>query len=184
MMDTIAAIATGGGVSAVGILRISGDEAISAADSIFRAKSGIKMKDAPDRKLVFGELIYDGRVLDVCLCTVSRGPASYTGEDTAEFHCHGSPVVLAGALHALFRRGVRQAEAGEFTKRAFLNGRMDLSQAEAVIDLIEAETASAALNAAGQLGGAVSRRIDEVYTALQDISAHFFAVDRLSRRGY
>ena len=176
MTDTIAAIATGGGVSAVGILRMSGDAAISAADSIFCSKSGIKMKDAPDRKLVFGELVSENRVLDVCLCTISRGPASYTGEDTAEFHCHGSPVVLAGALQALFRSGVRQAEAGEFTKRAFLNGRMDLAQAEAVIDLIEAETTAAALNAAGQLGGAVSRKIDEVYTALQDISAHFFAV--------
>ncbi len=111
-----------------------------------------------------------------CLCTVSRAPSSYTGEDTAEFHCHGSSVVLAEVLRALMRLGVRQAGAGEFTKRAFLNGRMDLSQAEAVIDLIEAETPAAAANAAGQLGGAVSRRTDDVYRALTDISAHFFAV--------
>ncbi len=177
MSDTIAAIATGGGISAVGILRISGGGAVSAADGIFRAKSGIKMKDAPDRKLVYGELTDgSGRVLDLCLCTVSRAPNSYTGEDTAELHCHGSPVVLSEAMRALFTRGIRQAEAGEFTKRAFLNGRMDLSQAEAVIDLIESETAEAALNAAGQLGGAVRRKTDDIYSALTDISAHFFAV--------
>ena len=177
MSDTIAAIATGGGVSAVGILRLSGDAAILAVDGIFRPKSGIKMKDTPDRKLVLGELTDGGgRVLDMCLCTVSRGPGSYTGEDTAEFHCHGSPVVLAEGLRALFKLGVRQAGAGEFTRRAFLNGRLDLSQAEAVIDLIESQTAEAAQNAAGQLGGAVGRRVEDIYSALTDISAHFFAV--------
>jgi tRNA modification GTPase len=177
MTDTIAAIATGGGVSAVGILRLSGPEAISAADRIFRPKSGIKMSDAEDRKLVYGALLSaDGDVLDLCLCTVSRGPNSYTGEDTAEFHCHGSPVVLSEGLRALFKQGLRQALAGEFTKRAFLNGRLDLSRAEAVIDLIEAETAPAARNAAGQLSGAVCSRIDGVYSALIDLSAHFFAV--------
>ena len=177
MADTIAAIATGGNISAVGILRLSGERAISAADSIFRAKSGKKMIDACNRALVYGELCDGtGRVIDLCLCTVSRAPSSYTGEDTVEFHCHGSPVVLSEALQTLFKFGVRQAEAGEFTKRAFLNGQLDLSQAEAVIDLIEAETTAAALNAAGQLGGAVSRKINDVYNALTDISAHFFAV--------
>jgi tRNA modification GTPase len=177
MSDTIAAAATGGGVSAIGVIRISGGNAISAADSIFRAKNGIKMSDAEDRKLVYGTLMgTDGDVVDICLCTVSRGPNSYTGEDTAEFHCHGSPVVLSEALRSLFETGVRQAEAGEFTKRAFLNGRMDLSQAEAVIDLIESETAAAAKNAAGQLQGAIGNKINAVYDALLDMSAHFFAV--------
>lgn len=177
MPDTIAAIATGGVVAAVGILRISGPEAISAVDRIFHSKSGIKMKDAADRKLVLGALHNsDGDVIDHCLCTVSRAPNSYTGENTAEFHCHGSPIVLAEGLRALLACGVRQALAGEFTKRAFLNGRMDLSQAEAVIDLIEAETEPAARNAAGQLGGLLGRRADEIYTRLSDIAAHFFAV--------
>jgi len=177
MPDTIAAVATGGVVSAVGIIRISGPEALSAADRIFRPKSGIKMSEAEDRKLVYGSLLgADGAVLDLCLCTVSRAPNSYTGEDTVEFHCHGSPVVLAEGMRALFSIGVRQALAGEFTKRAFLNGRMDLSQAEAVIDLIEAETAAAAKNAAGQLLGAIGKTIDGVYEALVDLSAHFFAV--------
>lgn len=177
MADTIAAIATGGAVSAVGMIRISGSGAICAADSIFRAKNGKKMSEAEDRKLIYGELLdSDGVVIDICMCTVSRGPNSYTGEDTAELHCHGSPVVLAEGLRALFKQGVRQAGAGEFTKRAFLNGRMDLSQAEAVIDLIEAETEPAARNAAGQLKGALGRKVDEIYAALLDISAHYFAV--------
>lgn len=177
MPDTIAAVATGGVVSAVGIIRISGPEALSAADRIFRPKSGIKISEAEDRKLVYGSLLgVDGAVLDLCLCTVSRAPNSYTGEDTVEFHCHGSPVVLSEGMRALFSVGVRQALAGEFTKRAFLNGRMDLSQAEAVIDLIEAETAAAAKNAAGQLMGTIGKTIDGVYEALVDLSAHFFAV--------
>lgn len=177
MPDTIAAIATGVSVQAVGIIRVSGPEAILAVDRIFRPNGGIKMSAAQDRKLVLGTLLdAGGAVLDVCLCTISRGPNSYTGEHTAELHCHGSPVVLAEGLKALFATGVRQALPGEFTKRAFLNGRLDLSQAEAVIDLIEAETEAAAKNAAGQLGGSVGKIVDAVYDSLVDISAHFFAV--------
>ena len=177
MTDTIAAAATGSGVSAIGILRLSGPEAISAADAVFRAYGGVSMKNAADRKLYYGELLdADGKVLDICLCTVSRGPNSYTGEDTAEFQCHGSPVVLAEGLRALFRHGARQATRGEFTKRAFLNGRMDLSQAEAVVDLIDSETAEAAHNAVGQLSGVIGRSFRAVYDGLTDIMAHFHAV--------
>lgn len=135
------------------------------------------MRTQPDRKLVFG-MLRDraGSLLDVCLCTVSRGPNSYTGEDTAEFQCHGSPVLLNTLLMELFALGARQALPGEFTKRAFLNGRMDLSSAEAVIDLIDAESAEAVRNAAGQLSGAIHRKAEAVYSALSDISAHFHAV--------
>jgi tRNA modification GTPase len=177
MTDTIAAIATGGTVSAIGVIRISGRNAISAADSIFRSKSGIKMCETIDRKLIYGELLNsDGAVIDVCLCTVSRAPNSYSGEDTAEFHCHGSPVVLTEGLRALYKAGVRPARAGEFTMRAFLNGLLDLSQAEAVIDLIESETEAAALNAAGQLCGMLGNKIESIYDQLLHISAHFFAV--------
>ena len=177
MPDTIAAIATGGAVSAIGIIRISGYDAISASDKAFRAVAGIKLKDAANRRMYCGQLIsVEGAVLDFCMCTISRGPYSYTGEDTVEFHCHGSPVVLSEALRTLFSYGVRQAQAGEFTKRAFLNGRIDLTQAEAVIDLIEAETPAAAQNAAGQLYGAVSVRLESVYSELLDIMAHFHAV--------
>ena len=177
MSETIAAIATGGTVSAIGIVRVSGDEAISAADMIFRAACGKKLADAVDRQMYYGEITgADGGRIDLCLCMISRGPGSYTGEDTAEFHCHGSPVVLSEVLRALFAHGVRQAEAGEFTKRAFLNGRIDLTQAEAVIDLIEAETPAAAQNAAGQLYGAIGVKLESVYNRLLDVMAHFYAV--------
>ena len=175
--DTIAAIATGGIVSAVGIVRISGPEALSLMDALFRPADGKLMSDHPDRLLVYGRLLdAQERLLDLCMCTVSRAPHSYTGENTAELQCHGSPTVLHQALEALFAKGARQALAGEFTKRAFLNGRMDLTQAEAVIDLIDAETPLAARNAAGQLDGAVLRRAEAVYAALTDICAHYHAV--------
>ena len=177
MQDTIAAIATGGVIAAIGIVRVSGDGAIEAADAVFRAAGGVRLIGAESRRMYYGELIGpDGGLLDMCLCFISRGPDSYTGEDTAEFHCHGSPVVLSEVLHALFNRGVRHALPGEFTKRAFLNGRMDLTQAEAVIDLIEAETPRAAQNAAVQLRGAIGKRFDSVYGALLDVMAHFHAV--------
>lgn len=177
MADTIAAVATGGGVSAIGIIRISGDRAIDIAADVFRPKSGRSVRELPDRKLYIGDLTdREGRIIDSCLITVSRAPNTYTGEDTAEFQCHGSPTVLSECLLSLFSAGARQAKPGEFTKRAFLNGRMDLTQAEAVADIIEAETAEAAVNAAGQLSGAVSRRTDKVYDALRELSAHFHAV--------
>ena len=177
MSDTIAAIATGNVVSAIGILRVSGPDTLTVIDRVFLPSSGKRMSDARDRQLVYGTLLdADGAALDLCLCTVSRAPHSYTGEDTAELQCHGSPTVLRAGLEALFAAGARQALAGEFSKRAFLNDRMDLTQAEAVIDLIHAETAPAAKNAVGQLGGAVTRRAGEVYAALTDISSHYHAV--------
>ena len=177
MSDTIAAVATGTQVAAIGILRLSGDTAIDIANRLFLPDSGRELTSYHDRQLVYGRLTdTDGQTLDICLCTVSRAPNSYTGENTAEFQCHGSPAVLRAALDAVFALGARQAQAGEFTKRAFLNGRMDLTGAEAVADIIEAETAEAAKNAAGQLGGAISRKIDVIYRALTDISSHYHAV--------
>ena len=177
MSETIAAIATGTGISAVGIVRISGDGALTVADTVFRPNCGRAMSEMPDRRLVYGELhAADGALLDLALCTVSRAPGSYTGEDTAEFQCHGGQRVLAEVLRAAFAAGARQALPGEFTKRAFLNGRLDLTQAEAVIDLIEAETSDAAKNAAGQLGGAIRRKAEGIYGDLVDIMSHFHAV--------
>ena len=177
MSDTIAAISTGSSLSAIGIIRLSGPDTISIIEKVFTPARGAAMGQRRDRQLVYGELKDSrGSTLDLCLCTISRGPNSYTGEDTAELQCHGSPTVLQEGLRALFHAGARQARAGEFTKRAFLNGRMDLTQAEAVIDLIHAETAEAARNAAGQLGGAILRKTDAIYDALKDISAHYHAV--------
>lgn len=177
MSDTIAAIATGAQIAAIGIIRLSGDESINIIDKLFHPAKGGLMSANEDRKLVYGKLCAtDGAVLDLCLCTVSRAPNSYTGENTAELQCHGSPVVLQEALKQIFSLGARQAGPGEFTKRAFLNGRLELSAAEAVADIIDAESIESARNAAGQLSGAVSRRIDRVYSALSDISSHYHAV--------
>ena len=176
-MDTIAAIATGQQVAAIGIVRMSGPQSIAIADRLFLPYGGGAMRDQPDRKLVFGKLqSTKGELLDIALCTISRGPGSYTGEDTAEFQCHGSPMLLQTLLRELFLLGARQAGPGEFTKRAFLNGRMDLSAAEAVIDLIDAESEEAVKNAAGQLGGAIHRKVERIYSELTDMSAHFHAV--------
>jgi len=176
MLDTIAAIATGDQISAIGIIRISGPETLSVMEGVFTEQGKRPVSAFEPRKLYYGTLTdAEGNVLDHCLCTISRAPHSYTGEDTAELQCHGSPVLLQSALMAIHTAGARQARAGEFTKRAFLNGKLDLVQAEAVIDLIHAETAQGAKNAAGQLGGAMSRKTDAVYDGLRDILAHFHA---------
>lgn len=177
MSDTIAAIATGPVRSAIGILRLSGPEALSAVSACFTPLSGKPLTDYGPGRLVLGTLRdSQGAVLDQCLATYSVAPHSYTGEDTAELQCHGSPTVLSLGLETLFTQGVRQAGPGEFTRRAFLNGRMDLIQAEAVADLIDAQTADAARNAAGQLGRAMTRNIERVSDQLTDLLAHFHVV--------
>ena len=175
MSHTIAAVSTGHQVSAIGILRLSGDGCIEIAQKVFSGR--VPLTQAENRKLELGEL-HDtqGRVIDQCMAVVSRAPHSYTGEDTVEFHCHGSPALLAAALESLYAAGARPAQRGEFTKRAFLNGKLDLTQAEAVIDLIEAETADAAANAAGQVGGTLKRALEPIYDNLTDLCSHFHAV--------
>ena len=175
--DTIAAISTPPGPGAIGILRLSGPLAVEVAQASFRSLNKMPLSRHRPHELVYGDLLdRDGQPIDRVLCTFSRGPVSYTGEDTAEFQCHGSPMVLSLGLEALFSRGARQARAGEFTRRAFLNGKLDLAQAEAVGDLLEARSREGARHAAGQLTGALSRRIGGVYSALVDVMAHFHAV--------
>ena len=177
MNDTIAAIATPMAPAAIGILRLSGPESIAVLDKVFTPAHGVPMRERPDRLLVYGALRDgDGAVIDYCLATVSRAPHSYTGEDTAELQCHGSPAALALGLEALFAAGARQAKAGEFTRRAFLAGKLDLTRTEAVADLIHAETPAAVRQAAGQLGGALAAAIDDIYDGLTDLMAHFHAV--------
>lgn len=177
MSDTIAAIATGMSVSAIGIVRVSGDNAIEYAARLFRPNSGKSLSDCGEHRLVYGKVTdTKGETLDLGLCVISRAPNSYTGENTAEFQCHGSPVVLRAVLDALFAIGARQALPGEFTKRAFLNGKMELTAAEAVADIIDAETAESAKNAAGQLSGAMDEKLSRIYSELADISSHYHAV--------
>lgn len=177
MADVIAAVSTGSQISAIGIIRLSGDGCALVADRVFRRANGGSVSLCVPRKLTLGTLQdAQGRTIDQCMAVFTPGPNSYTGEDTVEFHCHGSPAVLAAGLDALYRNGARPAGRGEFTKRAFLNGRMDLTSAEAVIDLIEAETADAAANAAGQVTGRLQKKLEPIYNDLTDLCSHFHAV--------
>ena len=177
MSHVIAAISTGNVVSAIGIIRLTGDGCAEIAGKVFTLNNNKPLSEAPERKLVLGQL-HDkqGRVIDSCCAIFSRGPHSYTGEDTVEFHCHGSPAVLAAGLEALYCAGALPAKRGEFTKRAFLNGKLDLTQAEAVIDLIEADSAEAAANAAGQVEGVLQKKLAPIYSKLTDLCSHFHAV--------
>ena len=177
MAHPIAAIATGLVRSGIGILRMSGDGCIDLANRVFALYNGQALSSLPDRKLARGTLFdAQNRPIDEAMVFVSHAPHSYTGEDTVEFQCHGSPAVLTAGLSALLSNGFHQAGPGEFTKRAFLNGQMDLTQAEAVIDLIDAETADAAANAAGQVAGVLRKQLDPIYDSLMDICSHFHAV--------
>ena len=177
MSHTIAAVSTGNVISAIGIIRLTGDNSIDISSKVFTLNGNKPLTDAPDRKLMLGQLHdKEGRVIDSCCAIVSRGPHSYTGEDTVEFHCHGSPAVLAAGLESLYAAGARPAQRGEFTKRAFLNGKLGLTEAEAVIDLIEADTPEAAANAAGQVEGKLQKRLAPIYDDLTNLCSHFHAV--------
>ena len=176
-MDVIAAIATGAAPTAIGVVRVSGDGCFDLCGAVFRAESGRPFSALEARNMTYGRMLDSrGRCVDRGLAVRFPGPHSYTGEDCAEFHCHGSPVVLREVLSALFAAGARQAAPGEFTRRAFLNGRLDLTEAEAVADLIDAETAAAARNAAAQLGGSLRRDFEAVYDRLLDMTSQFYAV--------
>ncbi|MCB6366028.1 tRNA uridine-5-carboxymethylaminomethyl(34) synthesis GTPase MnmE [Intestinibacillus massiliensis] len=176
MSDTIAAVATAPG-GPIGIIRVSGDGAARAVSAVFQPKNGGSLVDAPPHKLVYGTLhSRKGAVLDCCLAAWMRAPHSYTGEDMAEIQCHGSPAVLGEALAALFANGARQAGPGEFTKRAFINGKMDLSGAEAVQELVTAQTAQAAQNASAQIAGKVGGTVQALRDSLVEMVAHFHAV--------
>jgi len=177
MSDTIAAVSTLMGRSAIGILRMSGDDAIDIAAKVFKPDNGKALGECGTRRMINGQFYGEGgEVIDQCVAVFCRAPHSYTGENTVELQCHGSPTVLTAGLRSLFAAGARQATRGEFTKRAFLNGKLDLAQSEAVIDLIDAETEEMMRNAAAQLGGAMSGKMDAIYSGLTDIMSHFHAV--------
>ena len=177
MSDVIAAVSTGNQISAIGILRLTGDGCAEVAGKVFTLNNGVPLWEAPNRKLMLGTLQdKQGRTIDQCMAVYTRAPHSYTGEDTVEIQCHGSPAVLAAGLEALYLAGARPATRGEFTKRAFMNGQLALTQAEAVIDLIEADCADAAANAAGQVGGTLQKKLNPIYNDLTDLCSHFHAV--------
>lgn len=177
MSSVIAAVSTGNQISAIGILRLTGNGCATVAGKVFSLNSGVPLWEAPNRKLMLGVLRdKDGRTIDHCMAVYTRAPHSYTGEDTVEIHCHGSPAVLSAGLEALYLAGAQPAKRGEFTKRAFLNGQLELTQAEAVIDLIEADTADAAANAAGQVSGVLQKKLAPIYSDLTDLCSHFHAV--------
>lgn len=158
--DTIAAIATAMSNSGIGIIRVSGNEAIAVADRVFQSrKAGKRLADVLSHTVHYG-VIRDGEtVLDEVLVLVMRAPHSYTAEDTVEIDCHGGVLIMRRILEAVIRAGARPAEPGEFTKRAFLNGRIDLSQAEAVMDVISAQNDYAVKSSVSQLRGSVSRKV-------------------------
>lgn len=161
--ETIAAIATAMSNSGIGIIRISGDDAINIADKIFKSvKQGKKLKDVKSHTVHFGHIAEEDNVIDEVLVTVMKAPNTYTREDVVEINCHGGVVVLKRVLELVLKNGARPAEAGEFTKRAFLNGRIDLSQAEAVIDVINAKNEYSLSNSISQLRGKISDKIKNI----------------------
>lgn len=165
--DTIAAAATAMSSSGIGIIRVSGDDSIEIVNQIFRGKQADKnLLEVPSHTIHYG-VIQDGdEVLDEVLVAVMRGPHSYTAEDTVEIDCHGGVLVMKKILETVIKYGARPAEPGEFTKRAFLNGRIDLSQAEAVMDVINAKNDYAVKSSVRQLKGSVSKKIKELREAI------------------
>ncbi|WP_455193661.1 tRNA uridine-5-carboxymethylaminomethyl(34) synthesis GTPase MnmE [Eubacterium ramulus] len=161
--DTIAAIATAMSNSGIGIVRISGDEALDVADRIFRPKKGSrKVSDMETHTIHYGYVTDGDEVIDEVMLLIMKAPRSYTCEDTIEIDCHGGVLVMKKILETVLKYGARPAEPGEFTKRAFLNGRIDLSQAESVIDVINAQNELALKSSVSQLQGAVLEKIKEI----------------------
>ena len=170
-METIAAIATAQGPSAIGIVRLSGEGTRHVLAALFTPASGAAIEELPYRRMTYGDVRDEnGALLDRGMAVCFSAAHSYTGEESAELHCHGSPVVLSEVLRAAFAAGARQAKPGEFTQRAFLNGKLDLTEAEAVIDLIDAETAESARNAAAQLSGRFYAVVDYPDEDIEDLS--------------
>lgn len=175
LSDTIAAIATPVGSGGIGIVRISGEKAIDIASGLFVPNRGKALKDRKSHTISYGKIVYNGRECDEVLVSIMRAPNTYTCEDVAEINCHGGIRAMTAVLDAVLKSGARQAEAGEFTKRAFLNGRIDLTQAEAVIDIINASTDSGREEALKRLDGRLCVKIramrEKILVMLANIEA-------------
>lgn len=174
LSDTIAAIATAPGAAGVGIVRVSGAQALSVADAVFCGRK--RPSQVAGGRFLYGQFMAGAEVLDDGLCLIFRAPHSYTGEDVIELHSHGSPAVLSALLSATLLAGARPARAGEFTLRAYLAGRLDLAQAEAVMNLVEAQTQAGRRQAALGLGGALSQRVAGIAARLTDVLAALAAL--------
>ena len=187
--ETIAAIATAMSNSGIGIIRISGDEAIVIADKLFKSiKDGKRLTEVKSHTVHFGHIVDGDCIIDEVLVTVMKGPNTYTREDVVEINCHGGVVVLKKVMELVLKNGARPAEAGEFTKRAFLNGRIDLSQAEAVIDVINAKNEYALSNSVSQLRGKISEKIKNIRNDILNQIAYIEAAlddpEHMSLDGY
>lgn len=170
--DTIAAISTPSGIGGIGIIRVSGKDAITIVDQIYRHPKNKSLKDMPTHTIHYGHIVSDdGEVIDEVLVMLMKAPKTFTRENVVEINCHGGPVVLNKVLMELIKHGARLAENGEFTKRAFLNGRIDLSQVEAIMDIIEAKTDRSLSQAVHQLEGRLSKKIKEYQDKLLSIIA-------------
>ena len=172
---TIAAVSTAKASAGISVIRISGDEAIDISDKIFKSKSGTKLSDMKGYTCALGDVYTDGERIDECIATVFREPHSYTGENVVELSCHGGVYVTAAVLRAVLDAGAQPAQAGEFTKRAFLNGKLDLIEAEAVMDIISSRSKASARAALEIKDGALSERIDGIKAVLLDKAAHLNA---------
>ncbi len=175
MSQTVAAVSTPLAAGGIGVIRISGDDAIAVADKAFRATSGKPLTEMKGYTAAHGKVIIDGEVVDECIALVFRAPRSYTGENVVEISCHGGIYITNRVLHAVLRAGAAPAGPGEFTKRAFLNGKMDLSEAEAVMSMISARGEQGAKAAMTALDGALSRKMKELCATLVSLSAHMAA---------
>ena len=174
-LSAIAAISTPLGTGGVGIIRISGKNATEIADRIFVSVNGKKLSSSKGYRAYFGR-IFDGETaVDEVVCLVFRAPHSYTGEDVVEINCHGGVVLLKKILRLILQNGAQAAAPGEFTKRAFLNGKLDLSEAESVMTLISAQGEQGATAAFNQLEGSLSRKIEKINTSLLSLAAHIAA---------
>ncbi|MBQ6626766.1 MAG: tRNA uridine-5-carboxymethylaminomethyl(34) synthesis GTPase MnmE [Ruminococcus sp.] len=172
---TIAAISTALGQGGIGVIRISGEDAVKIADKVFKKVSGELLCDAKGYTAHFGYVYHNNEKIDECVATVFRAPHSYTGEDVVEFSCHGGVYITKTVLRTVLDNGAVIAQSGEFTKRAFLNGKLDLTQAEAVMDIIGAKSSAAAKSALSVHEGALSLKINEVKDELVNRAAHLCA---------
>lgn len=175
MSNTIAAISTAQGEGGIGVIRISGESAIEIADKIFKNINNKKLTDMKGYTAAFGKVIFGGEEIDEAVALVFRAPHSYTGENVVELSCHGGVYVTARVLRAALDSGARPAEPGEFTKRAFLNGKMDLTEAEAVADIISARSKSAARAALCVKDGALRAKLDDIKNDLLNLASHLSA---------